>query len=125
MDPRTKITLSSYWGKLDLPIQRYVLKQLEYLELKGKGLGINQNIHIYKDANGGKIQSNLICYLYFNTNSRNTIELRTHNPSSGTTKFTGAAYFNQLGLAAGTRYDLGNHLDILAFDELIESISNI
>ncbi len=127
MDPITKITSSSYWKNFNSDIQEYIMKQLEYLELKGKGFGINQNIHVYKDVNGKMDQANLICYLFLDSDE-NTIELRTHNPSAKDklgNLFTEGEYFRGIGVPQNTEYDLADYSDLLAFDKLIQTISNV
>lgn len=73
-------------------------------------------------------QNNLICYIVIDKQKANVVELRTHNPGSKDANgnpFKGANFFNNIGINAGTRYDLTKHEDLLAFDSLIQTISNI
>ena len=93
----------NYLKAFNSDLESYIIKQFQYLgEIYNKGFGFSQNAHIYKDKNGNKEQSNLICYLLFS--SPNIVELNSHNPSSFDyhgNQFTGAGYFNNLLQAIG------------------------
>lgn len=128
MDKKEKFTNSAYWGKLGNAEQEYIMMQLEYLELKGKSFGIDQNIHVYKDKNGNMDQGNLICYVVIDKNDFNILELRTHNPGAQDKNgkpFTGADHFYKLKTLSGTKYNLNDKNDIYNFSSLILKISNI
>lgn len=131
MEPINRIKSSGNWIFLDLDFKEYFIKQLKYLSLCGKGLGIDQNVHVYSNCEDGKVNSNLICHLELVR--KNRIMLRECNSNGIITKADKYPDLIKL-LNIPTNgninkifkhYDLSKHKDLLEFDNLIEKISRI
>ncbi|ADQ46428.1 hypothetical protein Calkro_1575 [Caldicellulosiruptor kronotskyensis 2002] len=109
-----------YLKNFDERIRRYLLKEFKYLELVGRGFGVVDNFHIYKDKSGDMNEDNLICYMQID--EPNKIKLYKYGKTSG---FKDAKYFKDLGIEEGKEYNLENYDDLLEFDSLINKIAEL
>ncbi len=111
----------SKFKKYSPATQAYLENHFQSLESHGKGFGTTINIHVYKDLNGNKCESNLICYMILNPETHD-IELQECKITKEIKK---AELFKKLNAHVGTIYNVDTNFSTQPFDTLIKTIESI